>query len=106
MRSDWSHLEKFRHFQGFAKSIRGHSFGSFQILFQGVDLRIIATDGFDGTKDTEWEHVSVHAFDPVFQKQRIPTWKEMCFVKSQFWNEDETVVEYHPAKSSYVNIHD
>ena len=27
----------------------------------------------------------------------------MCFIKDLFFNEDETVVQYHPAKSDYVN---
>ncbi|WP_407397779.1 hypothetical protein [Treponema sp.] len=46
-----------------------------------------------------WEHVSVS------YPRRTPTWEEMCKVKDFFWNDDETVVQYHPAKSEYVNIH-
>ena len=29
----------------------------------------------------------------------------MCFVKNLFWGEDETVVQFHPPKSEYVNNH-
>jgi len=47
---------------------------------------------------TEWEHVSVSLPD------RCPTWDEMCFIKSIFWDDDETVVQYHPPKSDYVNV--
>lgn len=46
-----------------------------------------------------WEHVSVS-----FEK-RVPTWDEMCKIKELFWNDDETVVQYHPKKTEYVNIH-
>lgn len=46
-----------------------------------------------------WEHVSVS-----FEK-RVPTWDEMCKIKELFWNDDETVVQFHPKKSEYVNIH-
>ena len=46
-----------------------------------------------------WEHVSVS------YNKRMPTWEEMCKVKDMFWNEDETVVQFHPKKSEYVNTH-
>ncbi len=29
----------------------------------------------------------------------------MCFIKDLFWDEDDVVVQYHPAKSDYVNNH-
>lgn len=49
-----------------------------------------------------WEHVSVS----VSRKpQDIPTWLEMCFVKDLFWTPEETVVQFHPAKSDYVNVY-
>lgn len=46
-----------------------------------------------------WEHVSV---SPM-KKHIIPSWEDMCFIKSLFWNEDEAVIQIHPAKSDYVN---
>lgn len=46
-----------------------------------------------------WDHVSVSFAD------RCPTWDEMCRVKDVFFSEDECCVEYHPAKSEYVNQH-
>jgi len=63
-------------------------------------LYIIASDG-DG-----WEHVSMHVEDFGFlpTKERIPYWDEMEFVKELFWDEDDTVVQFHPAKSNYVNV--
>ena len=44
-----------------------------------------------------WEHVSIN------DKHTTPTWEDMCELKDIFWAEDETVVQYHPAKSEYVN---
>ena len=46
-----------------------------------------------------WEHVSVA---PI-KKRITPSWDDMCILKDIFFNEDETVVQYHPAKSEYVN---
>ncbi len=46
-----------------------------------------------------WEHVSVSRS----YGQRCPTWDEMCEIKRLFWGDDETVVQYHPKKSVYVN---
>lgn len=57
------------------------------------NLRIIASDG------EAWEHVSVST------SSRCPTWDEMCFVKGLFWSEEDCVVQFHPPKSEYVNVH-
>ena len=56
-------------------------------------LRCIASDG------AGWEHVSVSLHD------RCPTWEEMCFVKGVFWDDEDTVLQFHPKRSSYVNVH-
>lgn len=55
-------------------------------------IRVIASDG------AGWEHASVS-----FEK-RTPSWEEMCTVKSLFWDEEDCVVQFHPAKSEYVNF--
>lgn len=44
-----------------------------------------------------WEHVSVSRED------RIPYWPEMDFIKYLFWGTEDTVIQYHPPKSQYVN---
>lgn len=44
-----------------------------------------------------WEHVS------ICPQGRTPMWDEMCMLKDMFWNEDETVIQYHPARANYVN---
>ena len=38
-------------------------------------------------------------------QNRCPTWEEMCAIKDMFFNDDEVVMQLHPAKSEYVNIH-
>lgn len=58
-------------------------------------LRVIASDG-EG-----WEHVSV---SPV-NAQRTPFWEEMSYIKNLFWDSEDCVVEYHPPKANYVNMH-
>lgn len=59
----------------------------------GRELKVIASDGPD------WEHVSVSL------DKRCPNWREMCCIKDMFWDDDEVVIQYHPAKSEYVNQH-
>ena len=60
----------------------------------GLFYKIIASWG------GRWDHVSVSLED------RCPTWDEMCWVKDLFWNAQETAIQYHPAKSDYINVHD
>lgn len=48
-----------------------------------------------------WEHVSVS----IPTENRSPTWEEMCYIKDVFWDEEEVVLQFHPAKSEYVNNH-
>ena len=45
-----------------------------------------------------WEHVAAATLCSC------PTWEEMCEVKAYFWDDEETVIQYHPKKSEYVNI--
>ena len=46
-----------------------------------------------------WEHLSVST------PSKTPTWDQMCKMKEIFWKDDETCIEYHPAKDQYVNMH-
>lgn len=48
-----------------------------------------------------WEHISISPF-----KRVTPSWADMCELKDMFFNDDEVVVQYHPAKSEYVNNKD
>jgi hypothetical protein len=56
-------------------------------------LFVIASWGYG------WDHVSVS------RRNRLPEWSEMCRVKDLFWEAEECVVQYHPPKSDYVNVH-
>ncbi len=63
------------------------------VMIYGFDDLYVASEVRDG-----WEHVS------VVREDRIPTWEEMCMVKSMFWDDEDCVVQFHPPKSKYVNI--
>lgn len=52
-----------------------------------------------------WDHVSVSIRSTVRKVERCPTREEMCFIKSLFWDDDEIVIEYHPAKSDCISNH-
>jgi hypothetical protein len=67
--------------------------GVFWPVFQNRTLKVVVSDG------GEWDHVSVSC------ENRCPNWAEMCFVKELFFEDDETVVQFHPKKSEYVNNH-
>lgn len=60
---------------------------------RGVVLKVVVSDG------AGWDHVSVSL------QNRCPNWPEMCHVKDLFFELDETVVQFHPKISEYVNMH-
>jgi len=87
--------EQFRIAYGTLTSAESGNNGAFRVkLKKGTRLLTIATD------TGGWEHVSVSL------KSRVPTWHEMCEVKSIFWDASDEVVQYHPAESEYVNLHE
>lgn len=102
MKKIWNHLDKFRFQQPNYESRPGDRFGCFIIPYKLVILRTIATDGdylaAGLTKDYAWEHVSVSLPD------RCPTWEEMDFIKDQFWNPDECVMQLHVPKKDHKNL--
>ena len=57
------------------------------------ELFVIISDG------GRWEHVSVTT------KNRCPTWEEMDWVKRQFWDEDDTVMQLHVPAADHVDCH-
>lgn len=90
-------IEDYRLISGAFKSRRGQLGGAFRAIGPHTDTLRILSSGVD--HQYGWEHVSVSLED------RCPDWAEMCWVKDQFWTEDECVVQYHPAKKDYVNHH-
>lgn len=96
--------EKGRITDGPFASFYGDRFGAFMLLFRptGGLLKIIASAGDVADKDfpkgTRWDHVSVSL------ENRTPTWEEIAWIKSLFFDEEECAIEYHPPKSKYVNV--
>lgn len=99
MKTDWSKLEPFRLQIPPYTSPVGATFGLFVFLRGEHRIRCIAVDG----EDTGWEHVSV----TVERRKAVqtPTWTEMHFVKTLFWEDEEAVIQLHPPASQYVNNH-
>jgi hypothetical protein len=82
---------------GYYASKTGDLFGAFRLTHSASELLIMVSNA---CRDSAWwEHVSVS------RAYHTPTWEQMCWVKDLFWGEDETVIQYHPAKQDYVNCH-
>jgi len=75
-----------------------HLAGAFRLIAPSGAMLAVMSSG-SGPDCEGWEHVSVSA------EKRCPTWDEMCWIKDQFWDKHETVVQYHPPESEYVNFH-
>ena len=92
-------LNKHRVKTGFYASNDDDKFGFFFIKYKlsKIPLKVMSSEF--GSNQTDWEHVSVSL------PNRCPTWDEMCFIKDLFWEDDQTVVQFHPPKSEYVNNH-
>jgi len=71
--------------------------GAFIIDRGRTKFMIVASDS------QGYEHVSVHAVSDG--KERTCTWSEMCYIKDIFWDKTDTVVQFHPKESEYVNMH-
>ena len=93
-------VERYRVRAGFFGSKIGEKRGAFYLPGPcGMELKVIAGDE-DQEEEIFWEHVSVSC------RNRTPNWTEMCYVKNLFFAPDEVVMQLHPAKDNYVNIHD
>lgn len=90
-------MEQGRRTTGHYASPRGAQHGAFSVVGPRGQVLAILSSGSDN--ETGWEHVSVSL------QHRTPNWQEMCWVKDMFWTEDEVVIQYHPARAEYVNLH-
>lgn len=90
---DLDYLNEFRkpHFSG----EMGDSFNGCFILKGpcNMRLRIIASN------EEEWDHVSISL------NNRVPNYKEMCWVKEKFFNDNEVAYQLHVAKKDHINCH-
>lgn len=87
----------------------GEHHGLFFVKHCGVVLMSMSS-GIDPDNPNHWEHVSISVVrvakgGKVTKVDRAPTWNEMCVVKSLFWEPEETVIQFHPPESKYVNVH-
>lgn len=105
MRKNWNHLEPYRVLEGPGRSSRLDLFGMFILpLSKGNEqVEILADNG----TTTGWEHVSVKARRKNGKNSQTatPHWDIMRLTKELFWEPHETVIQYHPAESDYVNKH-
>jgi len=88
-------IEKHRVKTGIYASPTGKTYGFFYIPFRSSKMTVMVCDG----QKSGWDHVSVSL------KNRCPNWEEMCFVKDLFWDPEECVVQYHPARSEHISMH-
>lgn len=94
--SDWNFLNANRISVGMFRSTASDGFnGLFRFRLLDRPIKIIASDG------QGWQHVSVSQDG----SHKPPNWDVMCAVKDLFWNDEDVVVQFHPAKSNYVNNH-
>jgi hypothetical protein len=98
--------EKYRLRKGaFGSSLEEHGLNGAGFIPNHLDrksgpLKFIASDGRDMPGEWKWEHVSVSL------PARCPTWAEMCFIKSLFWDDEDAVMELHPPRSTWVSNHE
>lgn len=108
--SDWAFLNRVRvRFGPYASNPSDRFNGMFEFALPGEARRIrcIASDCSDLQETPlagmpQWQHVSV-SFGPG--SKRAPSWELMCRIKDLFWEPDDVVIQFHPAKKDYVNFH-
>lgn len=86
--------EKYRVTSGLMKSDASFGNNGFFIIPERGGFKVIASDG------AGWDHVSVSRL----YTNDLPGWDDMCFIKSLFWDAEETVVQFHPKRSEYRGI--
>ncbi len=81
----------------------GDPYGAFRIPYQQTTLLCLAVSGETSRADLgdehAWDHVSVSL------PARTPTWAEMQFIKSVFWNDNETVMQLHVPAAQHIDRH-
>lgn len=92
MRQNNKEIEKYRDLL-YSREDYGNN-GAFVIPYMTNILRVICSD------QRGWEHIGVSL------KNRCPNWGEMKFVKELFFDDEETVIQFHPKKSQYINNHE
>lgn len=74
--------------------------GVFMIPIDNKFFQVVASDGDD------WDHVSITIKTQTGELvKRCPKWNEMCKIKEMFFEDDEEVMQFHPKKEDYVDVH-
>jgi hypothetical protein len=101
----WLLAEPFRiQIPNYIVTKHGDDYGAFLIKYKHRhNLRCLVGSGKIALKDLgdkyAWDHVSVSLED------RCPTWNEMAYIKNIFFSPEETVIQFHPHMSEYINCH-
>lgn len=94
-------LESFRiHINGYPRITNEFS-GAYCIPLTMRKLQIVRSCKVIASDEGGWRHVSVSILD----SSSPPSWEMMSEAKDLFWSPDEWVIQFHPARSEYVNIH-
>lgn len=100
--------EHFRVVRGVMATNPGDPAGLFLVRQKStpVILRVIASASGSAPQGPDhpawfWDHASVSPAN----RDRTPTWEEMCLVKDLFWDEEQTVMQLHPPKSRWISNH-
>ena len=89
-----NYLNKYR-YELFKGNLGDEYNGAFLIPVENKQFFVIASNGLN------WEHVSVS----IKNVDRCPKWNEMCKIKEMFFEDEEIVMQLHPKKSEYINLH-
>lgn len=69
--------------------------GAFLVPLEGELWHVIISDGMG------WRHLSVSNA----QRKVMPSWNIMCRLKDAFFGDEAWVVQFHPAKDDYIDVH-
>lgn len=114
MRATLEHLDKFREPHPVNGHKGGPNFGFFKIphpvpsiIGKGHHFIAMAVAGRI-EEGVPWDHVSVHG--RFYTADGLPcyftpTWGDMCWIKSQFFEPGECAMQLHVPESEHVNTH-
>ena len=92
---DLTYLDRMRKYNPLYGTSGDKYNGCFEVKIKDRAFYVVASNGGG------WDHVSVSRKNG--KSKACPTWEEMCAIKDMFFEPEECVVEYHPAKSDYIN---
>jgi len=86
------------------KKLGGEGIGQFKFR-DDLTLRLFHVEY---SRELGWDRVIVQLVArnaKEHQHPTPPTWADMCYIKDIFFNESETVVQYHASSDAHLNIH-